>query len=238
MNIFSFRYQVGMLAMLLAPEPGAGGGGGGAPDPKPDDTMKAVLDRLDKLEKENAELKKAKGGGGDPDPGDDPDLVDKAKKERETKERQKSDAKTLERALQFSMTAKEFIKENSTLLPKDIEGIFAEADKETYDSATEKSGAIQAGIIKGFFQVQDNLDLLTPSQKSAIEEFLKLTKNGRQEKAPQLYDQIFEPTFAMLKRIKKAEQLNIGGKEQSAGEKALAERMLQMSKKHYLGEKA
>lgn len=171
------------------------------------------------------------------DPVDDPDLIEKARLEREEKEKKGSDSKALEGALRFSMGSKDWLKANAALLPKDIEGIFTAADKETYDNAVEKAGAIQSSIVQAFFQVQDNLDLLTPSQKSSIEDFLKLTKNGKQSKAPQIYDTIFEPTFEMLKRVKKAEQLNLSEKSQTEGEKALADRMMKLSKKHYLGEK-
>jgi len=172
-----------------------------------------------------------------PDPKDDPELLEKARLEREEKEKKGNDSKALEAALRFSLGSKDWLKANASLLPKDIEGVFSNAEKETYDSAVEKAASIQSSIVQGFFQVQENLDLLTPSQKSAIEEFLKLTKNGKQSKAPQIYDTIFEPTFEMLKRIKKAEQLNKGEKNQTDGEKALADRMMKLSKKHYLGEK-
>lgn len=169
---------------------------------------------------------------------DDPDLLAQAKKAREEKDKKNNDSKSLEAALRFNMGSKDWLKTNASLLPKDIEGIFTASERETYDSAIEKDAALKSGIIQSFFQVQENLDLLTASQKSALEDFLKLTKNGKQEKAQQLYDSIFEPTFEMLKRIKKAQHLNNGTKNQSDGEKALADRMKTMSRKHYLGEKS
>jgi hypothetical protein len=221
MRILNFLFQ----PMFLFDEKKEGEGGG--PDP------------VEALKTQNAELLKrleALEGKSKPPP-EDPDLLEKAKKEREEKEAKGADAKALEAALRFTMGSKEWVKNNGSLLPKDIEGVITNADKETYDSAVEKAGAVQSSILQSFFQVQENLDLLTPSQKTAIEEFLKLTKNGKQVKAPTLYDSIFEPTFEMLKRIKKAEQLNSKDKFQSDGEKALAERMMTLSKKHYLGDK-
>lgn len=194
---------------------------------------KAKEDEIAKIKAEHEEaLKKLKP------PADDPGLEEKARKEREAKEKSQADSKVLEAALKFSLGAKEWLKTNASLLPKDVAGIFEAAEKENYTSAIEKDGAIKAALIKSFFDVQANLDLLTTTQKTGLEDWLKLTKNGRQDQAQKVYDSIFEPTLEMLKRIKKAEQLNTGGKEQTDGEKALAERMMNLSKKHYLGEKA
>ncbi len=204
------------------------GKGGGGPD------LKAINERLEKLEKENADLKKSAGGKKD----DDPDLEAKAKASREAKEKSSSDTKKIEAALKFSLGAKDFLKQNASLLPKDIEGIFAEADKEKYDNAIEKDSAIKASLVQSFFNVQSNLDLLTPSQKTILEDFLKLTKNGKQEKAQNLYETVFEPTFEMFKRVKKAEQLGKDGQvEASDTIQAYSDRMMKLSKKHYMGEK-
>jgi hypothetical protein len=226
----------GML--LRAPEGDGGGSGGGAgtgageggagkgKGDAPDDRDK----RIAELE---AELKKAKAP-----PADDPDLQEKARRERDAKEKRDVETRQLESALKFSLGAKDWLKSNGSLLPKEIEGIFTAAEKENYGSALEKDAAVKAGIIQEFFKIQANLDLLTPSLKTALEDFLKLTKNGRQEKAQHLYDSVFEPAFEMLKRVKKAEQLNAsGGKSNSDSENAYRDRMISLSRKHYLGEK-
>ncbi len=223
---------------------GAGGGSGdgkgdgkGSGDGAPD--LKAINERLEKLEKENADLKKAAGGKGKDDKVDDPDLEAKAKAAREAKEKASGDTKKIEAALKFSLGAKDFLKQNASLLPKDIEGIFEAADKEKYDNAIEKDSAIKASMVQSFFNVQSNLDLLTLSQKSVLEDFLKLTKNGKQEKAQSIYETIFEPTFEMFKRIKKAEQLGKDGQVTASDTiQAYSDRMQKMSKKHYMGEKA
>ena len=196
---------------------------------------KMIKEKDDELGKTKGELEKLTKTK--TPPADDPDLLDKARKESAEKDKKNNDAKALEAALRFSMGSKDWLKTNQALLPKDIEGIFSAADKETYDSAIEKDAALKAGIVQSFFSVQANLDLLTTSQKSAIEDFLKLTKNGKQEKAQTVFDTYFEPTFEMLKRLEKAKQLNNGTKNQTDGEKALADRMMKLSKKHYLGEK-
>ena len=189
------------------------------------------------LAQAKAELEKLKGTGNPNPKPDDDDLQKKAAKEREEKDKRNSDSKRLEAALKFSMGSADWLKNNSTLLPKNIEGIFTAAEKEKYENAIEKDSAIKAGIIKEFFGVQANVDALTTGPKSALEDFLKLTKNKQEETAQHIWETVFEPAFATLKAVTKAQQLNNGHKNQSDGEKALAERMMKMSKKHYLGEK-
>lgn len=168
---------------------------------------------------------------------DDPDLADKARKDREDKESKGKYEKSLEAALNFNIGSPEFLKSNAGLLPKNVEGIFTQAEKETYDSAIEKANAIKVGVVSEFFAVQDNHDLLTSSQKKEIDEFLKLTKNGKQERVEAVYAMIFEPTLETKRKVEKARQLNNGSKNQTDVEKQLADRMMKASKKHYLGDK-
>lgn len=221
---------------------GGGGGGGGGKEPPPVDHSKDIAD----LKASNAALLEQikaltpakppakKEGEGEPD-----DLEAKAKKEREAKEAAAGDSKKLEEALRFSLGSKDWLKANASLLPKDIEGIFTAADKETYGSALEKDAAIKSGLIQNFFKVQQNLDLLTSGPKSDLEDWLKLTKNGKEEKAQSMFKGVFEPAFEMLKRIKKAEQLNQGGHVNSSdADTAYKERLMKKSKQHYMGEKA
>lgn len=190
----------------------------------------ALMKRLDALDKKKTD---------DPPPADDPDLKKKADDAAKAKLKQSSDTKSIEAALKFSLGAKDWLKDNATLLPKDIDGIFTAAESEKYDSAVEKDGAIKSAVIQKFFEVQSNLDLLTVSQKSALDEFLKLTKNAKQEQSQKMYEQIFEPTFEMLKRLKKAEQLRHDGHtDPTNSDQKYKERMISLSRKHYLGEKA
>lgn len=186
----------------------------------------ALLARLEKLDAKNA--------GSDPD---DKTLLDKVKLQRDIDDQKSADTKTIESALRFSLKSEEFLKNNASILPKDVADIFATAEKEKYASAVEKDAAIKSGIIQSFFSIQANLDLLTPSQKTGLEDYLKLTKNGKQDKAQATYDAIFEPTFEMLKRVKKAEQLNKGLGSPTGSEDAYKKKLMSLSKKHYLGEK-
>lgn len=192
-------------------------------------TNSTLLARLEALEKR---------GGGSAPPKEDPDLTEKARRQRELDQKKTGDVRALEAALRFNIDAPNFLKNNAALLPKDITDIFKAADAEKFETAIEKDAAIKAGIIQSFFAVQSNLDLLTPGLKASLEDYLKLTKNGKQEKAQAIYDSIFEPAFDTLRRVKKAEALNKGFGNPGGSEDAYKNRMMSLSKKHYLGEKA
>jgi hypothetical protein len=201
------------------------------PPPAPD-----LMKEFETLKAKYADLEKRVASPTPPP--EDPTLLEKARLERENQNKRNSDLQALEKALTFSLKADDFIKTNSSLLPKDVEDIFKQASKENYGSAIEKDAAIKSGIIQSFFAVQANVDLLTPGLKTSLDDYLKLTKNGKQEKAQSVYDGIFEPAFEMLKRIKKAEAL---GKGYGAGDDAdtlYKKKMTELSKRHYLGEKS
>ncbi len=170
-------------------------------------------------------------------PADDPDLLMKAKLQKEKDDKGITDSKALESAIKFNLKADEFVKTNQSLLPKNAADIFKAADKENYSSAIEKDAAIKSGLIQSFFEVQSNLDLLTGSQKIQLDEYLKLTKTGKQERAQAMYDNIFEPTFEMLKRVKKAEALNKGFGGGTGFDDEYKNKLINGSKKHYLGDK-
>jgi hypothetical protein len=209
---------------------GSGGGGSGTgtddknkPDPK-DQEIADLKAKLAKLETPN------------PKPKDD-DLLKKARDLRDKEDKSKGDEKALESALRFSMGADQFMKNNATLLPKDAADIFKAAEAEKYDSQIEKASAIKAGLIQSFFQVQSNVDMLTASQKTVLEDYLKLTKNGKQDKAQQIYDSIFEPTIELMRKLKRAEALSKGHGSSSDTEDAYKQKLMNLSRKHYLGEK-
>ena len=195
------------------------------PNPTPDPKDQEIADLKAKL---------AKLQPGDPPPAD-PDLAEKARKQRELDDKKNNDTKATEDALRFDMGAEQWLKTNQSLLPKDVADIFAAAKKETYDSIIQKDAAVKSGIVKAFFAVQSNLDLLTPAIKNQLEDYLKLTNTGKQEQARQAYVNIFEPAFEMLKRVKKAEALQRG--HNSGTDDALIEKRIGRATKHFLGEK-
>lgn len=181
-------------------------------------TNQALLSRLEALE------------GKKPD---EKDLNDKAKDLRSKEEKTQNDTKALEAALRFSLSSADWLKTNAALLPKDIADIFKAAEKENFETPIEKDAALKAGIIQSFFGVQSNLDLLTPGLKNELEEFLKLTKTGKQERAQEIYNSVFEPAFEMLRRVKKAEALSKGFGDPSDSESSYKKRLMEHSQKHY-----
>lgn len=189
----------------------------------------------DDLKKEIEALKAAK-----PEPKqDEKDLGDKVREENDKKDAHKAESKKLERALQFDMSKAKFIDENKSILPSSLLGIFDAADKETYESIVEKANATKASVIKEFFSVEANLNgLLTPTHKTVVEDYLKLTSNARSEKAEEIYENIFEPAFLSHKLIKKQEEVNRaknGHSNSTDAEKMYLERLKKGSEKHYLG---
>ena len=224
--------------MDKAGEP-AGGGGGNPPAPAPTPTptpgpsadVAALLARIDALEK--ATKPPAKPG----DEGDDGDLAAKAAKARKAAESTGDQTKRLSTAIKFNLSAPTWHKTNEALLPKTIAGIFEAAEREVFGSDLEKADAIKVGIVSEFFALQENLDLLTESQKLALEEFKKLTKTDKQERVGTYYDSIFEPTFEMMKRVKRAEQVQKGLGNPSDTQQAYKLKMQKLSNKQYLGEK-
>lgn len=214
-----------------------GGSGTPAAVPPVGDSAKQLSELMSQnqaLAKRLEALEASKGAKPELDP---TDLAEKARAERDRNTKTSSDEKALESAINFKVNSKEWLKTNEALLPKTIPTIFAEADKETFESAIVRDSAIKSGIVSEFFSLQSNVDLLTHSQRSALEDFLKLTKNVKQDKAQAMYDQIFEPTFEMLKRIKKAEQFAKGVPDSSSSEEAYKQKLISGSKKRYLGEK-
>lgn len=212
---------------------GGGGGVGGTGDNKPDPAKELEAEKA-----KNADLLKrleALEKAGKPDPAKpDDDLAAKAAKEREAKEKQGADTAKLEKAIRFTTGMADFVKTNATLLPKTLESILAQAEKEKYENAMEKASAVQVALVSEFFAVQSNLDLLTESQKNALAEFQALTKNVKQERVQQVYDMVFEPAFSTLKAVTKAKQVRDGEVDPANAKAAYAKRMADLSKAKFI----
>lgn len=212
---------------------GGSGGGNGSPPPKKDSQSAPNPEAAARIAELEAELKKFKEAKPNPD---DASLHDKAQRQREADDKSANQTVELESAIKFNLDAENFLKQNERFLPKEIGDIFAQANKEKFNSPIEKARELKASTLQGFFSLQANVDLLTAGQKAALDDYLKLTKNGKQEKAQQTFDMIFEPALEMLKKIKKAEALSkghaVGGEND-----AYKSRIIAGSKRHYLGEK-
>jgi len=174
------------------------------------------------------------------DPAPEPDLRKKVQKEKDDAEAEKSKMKTIENSLSFNVSIGQFVKDNADVLPEEISEILKRAEKEKYDTAGEKASAIKTAFIESFFSVQANVDALTPKQKSQLDDYLKLTKNGKDQKAESIYENIFEPALESLKRVKKVEELGkarsgiVSGSKVEDGYK---NRLMEASRKKYLNEK-
>lgn len=220
--------------MVMSPDDGKGGAGGGGGDDK-DNTIAALKAENEKFKADLEALKNPK-----PDPNKDADLQAKAAKEREENEKNNANSKRLENALKFNLGVSQFVKENKDILTADMEGILKAAEKENYDTAQAKANAVKVGMIGTFFSVQANIDFLTPAQKSQLEDFMKLTKNGKEEKAEHVFENIFEPAIEMLKKVKKAEELGkakSGFASGSSVENDYKQRLINQAKKGHLKEK-
>jgi hypothetical protein len=171
---------------------------------------------------------------------DSDDLFSKAKKETEASSKSTKDTKKIESALKFNLGVQDFVKNNKDILPSDVEGILRVAEKENYDTALAKANAVKVGIVNSFFSVQANLDLLTSAQKIQLEDFQKLTKNGKEERAEHIFENIFEPALETFKKLKKAEELGkarSGFRSGSGVENDYKERLMKMARKTHLREK-
>lgn len=202
-------------------------------------------EEIEALKAENAKLKADLESKNKPDPKpepkpdpkpDDKSLAEKAEAERKAKEAKDLESKSLEAALKFNLGSKDFVKNNASLLPQNIQGIFDAAEKENYGSAVQKANAIKVGIVSEFFALQANLDLLTEHQKQSLEDFKKLTKDVKEERVQGIFDSIFEPTLETLRKVKKAEALQKGLATPSDAQDAYKQRLMTGSRKHHLGE--
>lgn len=154
-----------------------------------------------KADKEAADKDKNKGGQSDDD------LREKVRKEKEAAGSKAGEIKTIEKALAFNMSVEKFVSDNADALPSEIPDLLKAAEKEKYDSAAEKASAIRAAFVQSFFSVESHVELLTASQKTTLDDYLKLTKNGKQDKASEVYENLFEPALETLKKVRKAEEL-------------------------------
>lgn len=212
-----------------------------------------VKSDLESSRKENEDLKKEiEKFKGKPPPKDDAakdedddekkdeGLLSRTKKDQTEKSDKEGETRRLEKAIMFNVGSKEWLKTHKDLLPGEIEDIFKVSDKEKYDSSMGKANALRDAIIQSFFSVQSNLDLLTATQKVAVDEYMKLTKNGREQKSEHVFENYFEPALEMMKRVKKAEELSKskgGLGSASSAEAAYKEKLIKLSKHYHLGEK-
>jgi len=194
--------------------------------------MRLEKDAEKKKLQEEADKKKKEAGN------DDDDLLSKAKKEAADKEAAQKGDKTLESALQFNMSVAQFVKDNKDLLPGDFEKVLELANKESYDTPKQKANAIRSGLIQSFFSIKANEDLLTDNQKKSLADFMKLTKNGKEDNSHTIYENVFESAFQMLKQVKKAEDKAKVLKNENTNSSSYKDKLMKGSQEKYFGKKA
>jgi hypothetical protein len=220
---------------------GSGGGGGG--DKTEIEKLKEENDRLKKEgEASKTELEKLRAAGTKPAPGtkEEDDLREKARKEKEASEELTTKTKRMEGAIKFNMGIAEFVKTNKDILPEEIQQILKTAANEKYDTEVDRAAAVKAGIIQAFFSIAKNEEALTTNQREALKQYLSLTKKAKEEKAPDVYENIFEPAIETLKKIRKAEELAKGSSGHTVGTNAdqqYKDKLVKASRETYLGEK-
>lgn len=238
------RFLLGLISMGVIGnfrfDADKGGAGGGAPPPKAEDKPDDIAAIVKQLKADNdamkAEIASLKGTP----PPTDKTLIDKVKDASKAKDDLAANQKDMEKALTFTLKSQDFLKDNEAVFPKELTELFKAADKETYDSPVQKANAIKAEVMRSFFHIQSNMDVLTPSMKQTLEDYLKLTKNGREEKANMVFENVFEPALAMIKSQKKAEEIQrarMGHGTPSDADSAMKEKLRNIGKKHYLRER-
>jgi hypothetical protein len=191
-----------------------------------------------------AAQRKDKGDDKNDDPpenNDEDDLQAKARKQKEAAEKNSATTRELERAIGFNMGIDKFIVENASLLPAEITNIVKIAHSEKYDTALAKASALKASIIQSYFQVQANVDQLTPAHKATLDVYLGLTKNAKEQKAAEVYENLFEPAIDVARKLRKAEELGrsrSGLATSSAADQSYRERLIKGSRAAHLGEKS
>lgn len=165
----------------------------------------ATISKYDTIKKESeppkkeSELPKKEDG--------DPSLREEVKKDKEAKAAKDAEVKALETAIAFNYGVENFVKDSIDVLPENFDTLLKRANEKKYDSQNEKASAIKVAFIEEFFIVQANVELLTHSQKSQLEDFLKLTENGKKQRSNHIFENLFEPALETLKKVKKAEEL-------------------------------
>lgn len=200
----------------------------------------ASLEKFGSSAKELANLKKEKEDRENQDKEKDKEknstLHDKVNRDRLDQDKKQSESKQIEAALTFTLSSADFLKQHEAILVKGASDIFKAADKEKYDSPIDKANAIKVGLIDLHFSQQYNVDFLNEDQKSDLADYQKLTKNGKEEKANEIYKNVFKPAIDIMKRVKKAEEL--GKSKQGLGgdtdaDQALKDKMISLGQKKF-----
>ncbi len=80
--------------------------------------------------------------------------------------------------------------------------------------------------------------MLTENQKKSLADFLKLTKNGKEETSHTIYENVFEPGFEMLKQVKKTEdKMKAKQQDSTSNSNSYKDKLKAGSMEKYFGKK-
>lgn len=212
MNKGIFKFLFWGFNLNFYVDPPAGGGAANPPPATPPATppaanaeLTAALAQIKEMQAAIAKLTPAA-------PAADKTLAEKAEAERLAREKGSADHAKIERDISYNLGVKKFVEDHKAFLSEDVQGILAQAEKEKYDTAGQKAAELRTEIIEAFFKVQANSDILTAAQKRILADFGKLTKDGKRQDSEKVYESVFEPALEMVKRVKKAEELNLAAR--------------------------
>ena len=162
--------------------------------------MPDINEELEALKAENAKLKEdaakaAKAADPAPVPPVTPvppviDPIAAAQKALVDDKAAKDNVAAIEQAAIFNAGIKDFVKTNEKLLPAESSKLIEIIGTKTYSNSIEKASEIKASLVKSFFALQPNIDILPPSFKSKIEDYLKLNSVETTKQASAAYESL------------------------------------------------
>lgn len=126
----------------------------------------------------------------------------------------------IETAVKFGITAKKFIEDNKNYLPAECQKLAEVVETKVYNSEQDKANALRKGILDSYLALQDNVDALPETLKSAAKSYQALTESEKLKQSANFW-QIVDVGVNNKMLTSRAEQLaKAGGDvEQGAFEK-------------------
>lgn len=178
---------------------GAAGGQQQQQQQQQQQTQMVTLSRED-LDKLIADAAKGKNPKNEPDP-----TLDAIERDKKAREKDRETQGKIVSATKFNVGFDIFLKEYAGVLPPDATEIAKVASSDKYESEVDRSLAIKAALIQSFFKEEENVKLLSDSQKAKWKAYQALGTVGRQEEAATMYEVVFEPAINQARAIRQAQ---------------------------------
>lgn len=173
----------------------------------------------DRIAKEEADKVKGK------------DYSEIARQKEDDDKKEKDKTAEMEKSAIFNANLNQFVKDNGPLVSPRLASVVEVANKENFANSTERARELKGAIVKEFFSVESNVKHLTDSQKARLDFFLTQTKNGRAEQITAIWDDLFEPTLELVRKIKSFEEKSSGKVKSDSG---IKNKFMEVGKKSYL----